>query len=158
MVGGESAGGTLTLSLLLALKEQNIGLPRAAFSISPVTDLSCSADSFCYNLKNDIAPPGASELWTKLYAGGNDPAQAPLSPLFGDFTGLPPLHICVGTHEIHLDDCVNVATKAEEQGVEVVLSKWPGMVHAFPIMSPLFPEAKKAMAEICGFAAAHLDR
>ena len=73
IVGGESAGGTLTLSLLLALKEQNTSLPKAAFSISPVTDLRCSADSFNYNAKKDIAPIGSWDVWTKLYIAHNDP-------------------------------------------------------------------------------------
>ena len=151
IVGGESAGGTLTLSLLLALKDSGADLPKAAFSISPVTDLRCTADSFRYNLKNDIAPAGSSELWTKLYIGDNDPKHPLLSPQFGDYHGLPPLYICVGTHEIHLDDCVNVANRAQDHGVDVKLAKWENMVHAFPIMAPLFPEAKCALAEICGF-------
>ena len=157
MVGGESAGGTLTLSLLLALKEQGIGMPKAAFSISAVTDLRCLADSFDYNARNDIAPMGSWDVWTKLYIGNNDPTLPLLSPQMGDYTGLPPLYICVGTHEIHLDDCENVAGKAKAQGVDVILRKWPKMVHAFPILSPLFPEAKHAMAEICEFIRYHIQ-
>lgn len=158
VVGGESAGGTLTLSLLLALKERGASLPKAAFSISPVTDLRCQADSFARNLRNDIAPEGASELWTSYYIGDNDPMSPLVSPLMGDFQGLPPLHVCVGTREIHLDDCVNVADRARQHGVDVTLSKWPGMVHAFPIMSPLFPEAKQALSEISAFARRHLEQ
>ena len=152
VVGGESAGGTLSLSLLLALKDKGIELPRAAFSISPVTDLRCSADSFRYNAPNDIAQAGSAELWTKLYIGDNDPTLPLLSPQFGDYTGLPPIYICVGTYEIHFDDCVNVAERARSHGVEVTLERWPKMVHAFPIMSPLFPEAKQALSKICEFA------
>ncbi len=155
VVGGESAGGTLTLSLLLALKEQAIPLPKAAFAISPVTDLRCGADSFRYNAKKDIAPMGSWTVWTQLYIGTSDPTQPLLSPLFGDYTGIPPLLVCVGTHEIHLDDCVHVAQKAEAQGVEVTLRQWPRMVHAFPLLSPLFPEARQAMAEICQFVKDH---
>ncbi len=158
IVGGESAGGTLTLSLLLALKERGTGLPGAAFSISPVADVRCLADSFRYNAGNDIAPMGSWDLWTKMYIDKNDPLLPLLSPLMGDFAGLPPLCICVGTHEIHLDDCENVAAKAQEQGVDVCLMKWPGMVHAFPLLSPLFPEAKKAMDEICEFARKHVSK
>ena len=158
VVGGESAGGTLTLSLLLALKGQKISLPKAAFSISPVTDLRCLADAFNYNAKKDIAPKGSWDVWTSLYIGNNDPTLPLLSPQMGDFAGLPPLHICVGTHEIHYDDCVNVAQKAKEHGVEVILSEWPKMVHAFPILSPLFPEAKNAMDEICEFAKNQLNQ
>ena len=156
VVGGESAGGTLTLSLLLALKEKAIPLPKAAFSISPVTDLRCQAASFDYNAKNDIAPINASAVWTGYYIGPNDPVDPLLSPRMGDYKGLPPLHICVGTHEIHLDDCANVAQKAKAHGVDVVFSQWPGMVHAFPVLSPLFPEAKMAMGEICGFVKTQL--
>ena len=157
IIGGESAGGTLTLSLLLALKERGIQFPKAAFSISPVTDLRCKAESFTYNSKNDIAPMGSWDIWTKLYIGDNDPTLPLLSPQMGNFEGLPPLLVCVGTHEIHLDDCVNVAKKAEGHGVDVTLSKWENMVHAFPIMSPLFPEAKQAMDEICEYAVTHLE-
>ncbi|MBD3273710.1 MAG: alpha/beta hydrolase fold domain-containing protein [Candidatus Marinimicrobia bacterium] len=157
IVGGESAGGTLTLSLLLALKEQNVPFPKAAFSISPVTDLRCQADSFTYNAKNDIAPMGSWDVWTGMYIADNDPTTPLLSPQMGDFEGIPPLHICVGTHEIHYDDCVNVARKAKEHGVDVTLSEWPNMVHAFPIMSPLFPEAKQALGEICEFVQIHLN-
>lgn len=151
IVGGESAGGTLTLSLLLALKQNDIPLPKAAFSISPVTDLRCQADSFTYNAPKDIAPYGSWNIWLGFYIADNDPLDPILSPQFGDFSGLPPLHICVGTHEIHYDDCVNVAAKAGEAGVDVILSQWPRMVHAFPIMSPLFPEATRALNEICSF-------
>lgn len=156
IIGGESAGGTLTLSLLLALKEQEISMPKAAFVISPVTDLRCLADSFHYNAKNDIAPMGSWNVWTKFYIGSNDPTLPLLSPQLGDYEGLPPLHICVGSYEIHYEDCVNVARKAKEHGVEVILSEWPKMVHAFPILSPLFPEAKNAMIEICEFVQGHL--
>ncbi len=158
VVGGESAGGTLTISLLLALKEKGISLPKAAFSISPVTDLRCLADSFTYNAKKDIAPTGNWHFWMKNYIADTDPTNPLLSPQFGNYEGLPPLYICAGTHEIHLDDCTNVAKRAEEQGVNVTLARWPNMVHAFPIMSPLFPEAKQAMSEICEFINQQLEQ
>ena len=152
VIGGESAGGTLTLSLLLAIKEKGITFPKAAFSISPVTDLRCQADSFAFNYKNDIAPYGSWDVWTKYYIGNSDPTLPLLSPLMGNYKGIPPIHITVGTYEIHLDDCINVTNKAKEDGVEVILNKWPKMVHAFPLFSPLFPEAKQAMVDICQFA------
>lgn len=157
IIGGESAGATLTLSLLLTLKKRRISLPKAAFVISPVTDLRCQADSFRYNAKNDIAPMGSWDVWTKYYIGDNDPANPLLSPQMGDYKGLPPLHICVGTHEIHLDDCENLARKAKNEGVDVILSRWRHMVHAFPILSPLFPEAKHAMSGICEFVKFHTN-
>jgi monoterpene epsilon-lactone hydrolase len=151
-VGGESAGGTLTLSLLLALKEEKTDMPAGGFAISPVTDLRCDADSSRTNAKKDIAPQGAWDVWTAYYIGNNDPTLPLLSPQMGSYEGLPPLFICVGTHEIHLDDCRNVARKAQDQGVEVTLREWPKMVHAFPILSPWFPEAERALEETCTFA------
>lgn len=151
LIGGESAGATLTLSLLLALKKNEINLPKAAFSISPVTDLRCEADSFRYNAKKDVAPMNSWKIWTEYYIADNDPANPLLSPQFGNFTGIPPLYICVGTHEIHLDDCENMAALALRHGVDVTLRKWKKMIHAFPLLSPLFPEAKMALQEICDF-------
>jgi len=157
VVGGESAGGTLTLSLLLALKEEGIDMPTAAFAISPVTDLRCEADSFRTNAKKDIAPQGSWDVWTDYYIGDHDPTLPLISPLMGNFEGVPPLYICVGTHEIHFDDCVNVAHISKEHGVVVTLRTWPKMVHAFPILSPWFPEAKQALAEICEFVRQQID-
>lgn len=150
-IGGESAGATLTLSLLLALKGKGIAMPNSAFSISPVTDLRCEAKSFEYNAKNDVAPMGSWTVWTKMYISDADPTNPLLSPQFGDFTGIPPLYICVGTHEIHYDDCINIAEVAKRHGVDVTLGIWDRMIHAFPLLSPLFPEAKKALDEICEF-------
>ncbi len=151
IVGGESAGATLTLSLLLALKENNIPLPKAAFSISPITDLRCKTSSFIYNAKNDVALMGSWTYWANFYISDNDPTNPLLSPQFGDLKGLPPLYVCVGTHEIHYDDCVNIAGKAKIEGVEVTFKEWENMIHAFPLLTPLFPEAKKAFQEICEF-------
>ncbi|MGA7828161.1 MAG: alpha/beta hydrolase, partial [Geobacteraceae bacterium] len=104
------------------------------------------------------APAGSWDIWTKYYIGDNDPTLPLLSPQMGNYEGLPPLYICVGTHEIHLDDCINLARRAKEHGVDVILGKWPKMIHGFPILSPLFPEAKQAMSEICNFAKHQFDQ
>lgn len=157
IVGGESAGASLTLSLLLALKARNIRQPKAAFSISPVTDLSCSAKSFIYNAGKDVAPMGSWTVWTNMYSSGHDTRDPLLSPQFGNYEGIPPLLICVGTHEIHFDDCIAVSKVAEQYGVEVTLRKWDHMIHAFPLLSPLFPEAKQALEDICNFVKQQID-
>jgi acetyl esterase/lipase len=151
IVCGESAGGTLALATLIALRDREAPMPSGGVSISPVTDLTCSAKSFTTNAKKDIAPLNSWSVWTKYYIGDNDPGQPWLSPQKADLNSLPPILLCVGTNEIHLDDTVNFAKKAKGQGTETTLMTWEGMVHAFPIMSPLFPEAKKAMDDICVF-------
>jgi len=151
IICGESAGGTLTLSLLKLLRNRNYDLPKAAVSISPVTDLSCSGESFHTNAKNDIAPMNSWNIWTDLYIGKNDYKDEILSPIFGKLNNLPHIYLCIGTYEIHLSDTLNFAEKAIKHGTEITLKKWDKMVHAFPILSPLFPEAKRAFEDICLF-------
>ncbi len=129
----------------------DLPMPSGGVSISPVTDLRCEAETFKTNAKKDIAPLGSWDTWTKLYIGETNPLDPILSPLMSELHSLPPLYFCVGTHEIHLDDTVNFAKKAKASGVTVEIKIWDRMIHAFPILSPLFPEAKKAMHEICNF-------
>ena len=157
IICGESAGGTLTLATLIALRDQGVCLPSGGAAISPVTDLTCSAQSFITNAKNDIAPLNSWSVWTQYYIADNDPGLPWLSPQKASLDNLPPILLCVGTNEIHLDDTVNFAKKAEQQGTEITLMVWEGMVHAFPILSPLFSEAKKAMSDICTFIRQRLD-
>ncbi|PLW94703.1 MAG: alpha/beta hydrolase [Marinilabiliales bacterium] len=156
VIGGESAGATLTLSLLLKLKQLAFPQPKAAFSISPLTDASCSAKSFEYNYKNDVAPKNSWKIWTEMYIAGHDTTDPLLSPQFGHFKGIPPIHLTVGSYEIHLDDCRKMAEVLKRDDVELTYKEWPNMVHAFPLLSPLFPEAKNALDEICGFVKKNL--
>jgi epsilon-lactone hydrolase len=151
VIAGESAGGTLTLATLVALRDLALPLPSGGVSISPVTDLTCSAPSFLRNFKTDIAPFNSWNIWTRYYIADNDPALPWLSPLMADLTGLPPMLLCIGTGEIHYDDTINFAAKAKRQGDDVTLLEYEGMCHAFPILAPLFPEATDAMAKICAF-------
>lgn len=156
VIAGESAGGTLTLAVLVALRDLALPLPSGGVSISPVTDLTCNAPSFLGNYKTDIAPFNSWKIWTQYYIADSDPALPWLSPLMADLTGLPPMLLCIGTGEIHYDDTVNFAAKAKQQGDDVTLLEYEGMCHAFPILAPLFPEATDAMAKICAFMRARL--
>jgi acetyl esterase/lipase len=78
--------------------------------------------------------------------------------MHADLTGLPPLMIQVGTHEIHLDDARNFGEKARKSRVDVTLRIWKNMIHAFPLLSPMFPEAKQAMQEIGEYIRSRLLR
>jgi len=151
VIAGESAGGTLTLSALKKIRETGLPQPAGAVSISPVTDLTCSAPSFVTNAPKDIAPLGSMRIWTDYYIGNADPADSLLSPQFGNLEGLAPTLLIVGTHEIHYDDTLRYCRNAEAAGSPVHLSVYKNMVHAFPILAPLFPEAVRAMEEIGGF-------
>ena len=157
MIVGESAGGGLCLATLLALRDQGIPLPGAAVAISPWTDLALTGESYNTKLDTSIDPPGMSVVCSKYYVGENDPRNPWISPLYGDLHGLPPLFICVGTYETMLDDSLRFAEKAKDADVDVTLSVWDEMVHCFPLMAPLFPEAEQALDEICAFIKQHLS-
>ena len=153
---GDSAGGGLTLATMLKLRDSGLPLPAAAVAISPWTDLALTGDSYRSRLEQSIDPPGMSTVCSKYYAGGQDACLPWMSPLYGDLHGLPPLLLCVGTYETMLDDSTRFAGKAQAAGVEVTLRVWPGMIHCFPLLAPLFPEATQALAEICAFVRCRL--
>ena len=146
---GDSAGGGLCLATLLAVRDQGMPLPAAAVALSPWTDLQCTGNS--YRRKDPLAPEGSWRVFSKYYVGENDPALPLISPLYGDLAGLPPLLIYVGEDESMLDDSTRFAAKAQKAGVNVRLQIGKGMVHCYPAFSPLFPEARAAMEDICIF-------
>lgn len=155
---GESAGGGLLLSALLALRDQGLPLPCAAVAMSPSTDLTMSSESQRRNVNVCISPPGMPQICVKSYLGENDPRDPYISPLFGDLAGLPPLLLFVGDTETLLDDSTRFAAKAAAAGVQVTLRVGKGMVHCYPVLAPMFPEATEAMEELCDFLKAHLGQ
>ena len=157
VIAGESAGATLSLSLLIKIKSQNLPQPSGAVSISPVTDLRCLADSFERNATKDIAPYNSWNVWLGFYIGTSDPTDPFISPQFGNLEGLAPVYLCVGTHEIHHDDTVIFHKRVEKFGGISELHVYKNMVHAFPIMAPMFPEATRAFEDICNFITNKLD-
>ncbi len=148
---GDSGGAGLALATLLALKDRGITLPTAAALLSPVTDLTCSGASYTTNAKRCLSPEGMGPACGQHYAGDLDPALPYISPLFGNLRDLPPLLIYVGGHETLLDDSTRFAQKGREAGVDVTLRVGDGLFHCYPACSPMFPEAKEAMDEICDF-------
>jgi epsilon-lactone hydrolase len=156
LVAGESAGGGLCLALLLALKERNIVLPVAAVSISPWTDLSCSGESYKTKNKVSLAPLNSWTVFSKYYCGNHRPDHPLISPLFGDLEGLPPLLINSGEDDELYDDGEQFCIRAKDAGVKVIFRNGTGMVHCYPILAPMFPEATEAMQEIVSFARKYL--
>ncbi len=156
VIVGESAGGGLCLATLLALRDQGLPLPAASVAMSPWTDLALTGESYRTRLDASIDPPGMSMVCSKYYCAGRDPRSPWISPLYGDLHGLPPLFICAGTNETMLDDSTCFAEKARAAGVDVTLLVGEGMVHCYPLMAPLFPEATAALNEMCAFIRAHL--
>jgi acetyl esterase/lipase len=154
---GDSAGAGLCLATLLAIKDKGLPLPAAAAVLSPWTDLMLTGNSYQTNANKCVSPKGSSENASQLYAGDNDKRNPFISPLYGDLTGLPPLHISAGGNEILLDDSIQFAQKARAAGVEVILKVEKGMCHCYPAFGNLFKEAKLAMDEICSHLKKHIN-
>ncbi len=158
LIAGESAGGGLTLALLLALKEQNIKFPAAAVAISPWTDLSCSSNSYKTKNKKSVAPLNSWMVFAKHYAGDANPTNPHISPLFGDLRGLPPIFINSAVNDELFEDGEKFYLKARNAGVDVTFRAGEGMVHCYPFLASMFPEATQAMNEIVGFVNHHLNK
>jgi len=155
---GDSGGGNLCLATMLALKDKGIPLPAAAVVLSPWTDLKNTGESLITNLELDtLCWKDAQEVFAKYYAGENDPGLPLISPLYGDLKGLPPLLIYAGSDELLRDDSTRFAAKARDASVDVTLRIGKGLFHCYPACSPLFPEAKQAMDEICAFINSYAD-
>ncbi|RPH91947.1 MAG: alpha/beta hydrolase [Calditrichaeota bacterium] len=157
LIAGESAGGGLSLALLLALKERKIALPAAAVAISPWTDLTCSSNAYSTKNKVSVAPLNSWVVFSKYYCGDHPPNTPLISPLFGDLAGLPPIFINSGVDDELYEDGEQFFIKAQKAGVDITFRAGLGMVHCYPMLAPMFKEAAEAMTEICEFIKKHLN-
>jgi monoterpene epsilon-lactone hydrolase len=151
VIMGESAGGGLCLTTLLAIRDKGMPQPAGGVALSPWTDLKLTGESYRTKAKVCISPPGMSAVCSKYYYGDHDPEDPWISPLYGDLHGLPPLFINVGSYETMLDDSTRFAEKAKSTGVDMTLVVGEKMIHCYPLLAPMIPEATQAMNEICGF-------
>lgn len=149
-VAGDSAGGSLTLATLLALRDRKLTLPAGGIAISPTTDLTLASPSL-KTVYDPIISAKTMPVFRDHYLGKTDPKNPLASPVFGDYRGLPPLLIQAGEHEMLRDDSIRVAKKARADGIAVKLEIWPGMFHVFQSHEPLLPEARAAIAHMAEF-------
>jgi len=152
VIAGDSAGGYLTISMLLALRDLGLPLPAAAVCISPSADPTCSGESMRTNAwKDALVSPKFVRTMTKHYVGNHDLGDPILSPLKADLHGLPPMLTQAGEDEVLLDDARRFSERAQIAGVNVKLEVWPEMWHDWHTCVPKLPEAKRAMEHIAEF-------
>lgn len=149
VMGGDSAGAALALSLLASLVAEKMPLPGRAFMLSPFTDLTFSGPSFTANAGADVLLPAsrAAEM-AEMYLAGHPPDDPRASPLFADFTGAGPVWITVGDTEILRDDARRLAERMRAQGVAVTLVERKNLPHVWPMFQNLLPEGRESLAAL----------
>jgi len=154
---GESAGGGLAIATLVNARDRGLPLPAAAFVMSPYADLTLTGTTM--ETRREVDPLLSREaLQARVtdYTSGQDAALGLISPVFADLSGLPPLIIQAGTHEVLLDDAVRLAQQAVTADVEVTLDITPGVPHVFQAYYPMLDEAAAALDRAGWFLSAHL--
>ena len=164
-IGGDSAGGNLTLSLMAWLRDSGWQVPHAVVALSPLTDSTLDSPSFTDNFSSDLILKTLFKLLNRvpsfLYGllffltnkiSIHDPS---VSPLLGDLSKMPPLLIQVSDNEMLFDDACRYANKAREAGSPVCLQRWQSMPHVFQIFHPSLRSATRALDEIAQFCQKH---
>jgi monoterpene epsilon-lactone hydrolase len=146
-IGGDSAGGGLTLATMVSLREGGLPLPACAWCVSPWVDMEARGDS--YASKAAIDPMISREYILELagwYLGGVAPRTPLAAPLHAELAALPPLLIQVGSAETLLDDAIALASRAAAADVRVTLEVWPHMIHAWPLFHQQLTDGRRAIA------------
>jgi acetyl esterase/lipase len=145
VVGGESAGGNLTLALVLKLRQRGLALPTGVYLLSPWLDLTQSGESYDVCAARD--PMVSRDVLQGLadsYCGSAPPANPLISPLFAELAGLPPMFVQAGSDEVLLGDSTRLSHRFALAGGDVTLHVWPEMVHAWPLFQHAIPVAGNA--------------
>jgi acetyl esterase/lipase len=156
-IGGDSAGGGLTLALLTSVRDAGQPLPACAWLVSPWVDLQMTGASLTQNAAIDplISKSYLEEL-ASAYLAGADPANPLGSPINAELAGLPALLVQVGSAETLLDDAVRIARRAGAADVRVNLEIWPRMIHAWHLWAAQLEAGRQAIASAGAFIRAHL--
>jgi len=156
-IAGESAGAGLAAATVVALKHAGLPQPTGAVLMSPWADLTLSGDSISVKAAVDpaLTPEGLRRRAID-YTADRDPTADLVSPIFADLTGLPPLLIQAGSHEILLDDATRLASRAAAANVAVRLEVTPGVPHVFQGFAAILDEGDAALTSAGEFLRAHL--
>jgi monoterpene epsilon-lactone hydrolase len=154
---GESAGGALAVATLVNARDHGLRLPAAAFVMSPYADLTLAGTTM--ETKREVDPLMSREALEPRvadYTAGHDAALGLISPIFADLSGLPPLLIQAGSHEVLLDDAVRLAGQVATADVEVTLDITPRVPHVFQAYHAILDEGAAALNRAGQFLSAQL--
>ena len=156
---GTSAGGALTLEMVVKAKQDGLPMPGAIAPGTPMADVTKTGDSFYTNEFVDnvlVSPNGFCDDAAAFYAHGHDMKDPLLSPVNADMAGFPPAILTTGTRDQLLSNTVRVHRKLRRAGVEAELNVYEGESHAQYQFDDRVPETKEAFGDIAAFFGKHL--
>ena len=148
VVAGDSAGGNLTLALLLALRDEKIPPPALAVVLSPATGLEGLRNSVDTDQRRDWIDQRMLEKWVGWFCGPDQLRSPLVSPGYADLRGLPPIYIQAGRAEILYASIQAFVEEARKQGADVRLESWENMTHVFQLFAPHVPQSIEALRRI----------
>ena len=156
-IGGDSAGGGLTVALINRLRDGQEQLPACAWLTSPWTDLTMSGSTLATKDAVDplIHKDYLGELADAYLLAGMNRKDPRVSPLYADLKGFPPTLIQVGSAETLLADATRFAAMAGAADVAVTLEIWPHMIHAWPLWNAQLEPGRRALASAGAFMRRH---
>jgi len=148
---GISAGGTIVLGLLLALRDRKLPMPVGAACMSPMVDMNFSGESVVRNRESDWISAARLANIRATYLAGHDPTDPLASPIAARLNGLPRLYLQAGTHELLFDSISAFVEKTRWAGVPVQFDVWEGMFHCWQVFAGQIPEGQEAIEKIGKF-------
>jgi acetyl esterase/lipase len=151
VIAGDSAGGHLTVDLLL---QSDVAHPAGAVLLSPVLDLTFTLARARERLRRDPAIRSRDALrLLELYCADVDSTHPRLKLDVATGRTLPPTLIQAGGAEMLAADAIALADHIQTAGGQCELQIWPDQAHVFQALPRISPEATPAMRHIAGFIA-----
>jgi len=158
-VAGDSAGGNLSISTVLKLRELGEPLPAAIIGFSPWLDMEVAGETMTSNADSDaIISPEVSGMMAAMYLGETAPVEALCNPLYADLTGMSPLFASAGDAETLLDNAQRIVERACAAGVDATLEVQPGQQHVYLFMAGRSKEADETIANAAAWLKERLGR
>jgi epsilon-lactone hydrolase len=141
-VAGDSAGGWLALALAQRLAAGSPPKPAGLALFSPLLDLAAAelpAEDF-------MLPAAFVAEGARAWRGGLSADDRRLDLLGGEVAGLPPVFLSFDRDERLAADGRRLAVALQAAGVALRVEESQGLVHAWPLLAGLLPEAQQTLA------------
>ena len=148
VLAGDSAGGGLSMALLVRLRTLGLPMPGGAILFSPYLDLEHTTYTIRTNASTDYLPLSEMTKPNDSYADPDQLRLPEVSPIHADLSGFPPILVFAGGAEMILGDSLRLAEHAERDGVPLDLVIEPEMMHVWPILSPREAATERLFEEV----------